>query len=129
MSLYNQAAKAVVSDDPGIQSRESADRGHRRRGWVNWGLALLTVPAAGLIMIYAIAAAMSIAACSDRRCPNLGPSGLLYGVLFYGAPVVAVLTIVASIFTATRRRGLIVPLCGWALLVADIVATALLFRT
>ena len=72
---------------------------------------------------------MSIAACSDRRCPNLGPSGLFYGVLFYGAPVVAVLTIVASIFTATRRRGFIVPLCGWALLVADIVATALLFRT
>ncbi|OBJ52423.1 hypothetical protein A9W95_20395 [Mycobacterium sp. 1423905.2] len=94
---------------------------------LNWVLALLTVPAAILVMIFAVGAAMSVAACSAAQCPHLGPSGLLYGVLFYGAPVVAVLTIVASFFTAKRRWGVIVPLVGIALLVADLAITALVF--
>jgi hypothetical protein len=45
-------------------------------------------------------------------------------VLFYGAPVVALLAIVISFFTARRRWGIVVPLCGWALLIADIVILA-----
>lgn len=103
------------------------DHGRGRRGVVNWILAALTVPAAALIMIFAVGAAMSVAACSSAQCPNLGPGGVLYGVLFYGAPVVAGLTIIASIFTALRRRGWIVPVVALALLAADFAAIAILF--
>ncbi|HYB83419.1 MAG TPA: hypothetical protein VED43_17650 [Mycobacterium sp.] len=35
-----------------------------------------------------------------------------------------VVVIVISFFTAKRRRGIVVPLCGWALLLADVVLMA-----
>jgi hypothetical protein len=94
---------------------------------VNWALALLTAPAAALVMVFGIGAVMSTAACSDQACPNLGPSGIVFDVLYYGAPVVAALTILASFFTASHRRGIVVPLCGWALLAADVIAMAITF--
>ncbi|OBK14645.1 hypothetical protein A5636_07350 [Mycobacterium asiaticum] len=94
---------------------------------VNWALALLTIPAAVAIVIFALGAAMSFAACSGSQCPELGPDGVVYGVLLYGAPVVAFLTIVVSLFTAFRRRGFIVPLIGLGLLLADFAAVAILF--
>lgn len=106
---------------------QTAGRGRVRRGVVNWILAALTVPAAALVMIFAVGAAMSIAACSTGQCPDLGPDGAVYGVLFYGAPVVSGLTIVASFFTALRRRGWIVPVVALALLAADFAAIAILF--
>jgi hypothetical protein len=109
--------------------RAKTDDGGRRRAWVNWVLALLTVPAAAVVMIVGIGAAMSVAACSRPQCPDLGPSGLLYGVLLYGAPVVAVLTIAVTFMTATRRWGVFVPLCGLALLLSDVAVMAILFRT
>lgn len=43
---------------------------------------------------------------------------------FYGAPVVALVVIVISFFTAKRRGGIAFPLCGWALLVVDVVLMA-----
>jgi hypothetical protein len=49
--------------------------------------------------------------------------------LYYGAPVVAGVTIFASFFTANRRRGIIVPLCGWGLLAADVALLAVTFNT
>ncbi|KQH76138.1 hypothetical protein AO501_30665 [Mycobacterium gordonae] len=101
--------------------------GRGRRGVANWILAALTVPAAALVMIFAVGAAMSIAACSTAQCPDLGPDGVLYGVLFYGAPVIAGLTIIASFFTALRRRGWIVPVIALALLAADFATIAILF--
>ena len=91
--------------------------------WVNWGLALATVPAA-IVMLFALGAVMSTDGCSDRSCPNLGRGGIDFGVAFYGAPVVALVVIVISFFTAKRRGGLVVPLCGWALLVADVALMA-----
>ncbi|EUA78613.1 hypothetical protein I553_2903 [Mycobacterium xenopi 4042] len=57
----------------------------RVRLWVNWVLALLTVPAAVVVLIFALGAVMSTAACSDEQCPTLGPGGIGFGVLFYGA--------------------------------------------
>ncbi|OBA80208.1 hypothetical protein A9W99_19235 [Mycobacterium sp. 1164966.3] len=114
--------------DPQAQPPESDDRSRRRRAWVNWVLALLTVPLAALVMIFGIGAAMSVAACSGAQCPKLGPSGLLYGVLLYGAPVVAALTIALSFLTATLRRGFIIPLCGLLLLLADVAVMVTLFR-
>ena len=100
------------------------DRSGRRprlRLWVNWVLALLTIPAAAVVLVFALGAVMSTAGCSDRQCPHLGPSGIGFGVLFYGAPVVALAAIVISFVTARRRWGVVVPLVALALLAADIV--------
>ncbi|MEB4207493.1 hypothetical protein [Mycobacterium sp. 94-17] len=94
------------------------------RPWINWGLALSTVPGAALVMLFALGAVMSTDGCSDRSCPNLGHGGIDFGVAFYGAPAVALVVIVVSFFTAKRRRGIAVPLCGWALLIADVALMA-----
>jgi hypothetical protein len=92
--------------------------------WVNWGLALSTVPAAAIVMLFALGAVMSTDGCTDRSCANLGRGGIDFGVAFYGAPVVAFVVLLLSFFTAKRRGGIAVPLCGWALLVADVALMA-----
>ena len=100
-------------------------RGERRGDmwpWVNWGLALTTVPAAAIVMLFALGAVMSTDACTDGQCPGLGRGGIGFGVAFYGAPAVALAVLVISFFTAKRRGGIAVPLCGWALLIADVLA-------
>ena len=104
-------------------------QGHTGRGrnvwlWVNWALALATLPAAAIVMLFALGAVMSTDGCSGRSCPNLGSGGIDFGVAFYGAPVVALVVIVISFFTAKRRGGIVVPLCGWALLIADVILMA-----
>ena len=103
--------------------------GERRRSrdvwpWVNWGLALTTVPAAAIVMLFALGAVMSTDACSDRPCPNLNRDGFDFGVAFYGPPVVALVVIAISFFTAKRQGGIVFPLCGWALLAADVAVLA-----
>lgn len=117
--------------DPGVQSPRN--RGHYRWPasgvWLNWALAVLTVPVAASAVIFAVGAAMHMAVCSSAPCTDLGPNGLVYSVLLYGAPLVAALTIGVSIFTATHRRGVVIPLCGLALLLADSVVMAILFRS
>jgi hypothetical protein len=125
MSVRSDEDTAVERATP--ESVADTDRGRARRGVVNWILAALTVPAAALIMIFAVGAAMSIAACSAAQCPDLGPGGVLYGVLVYGAPAIAVVTLLLSFFTALRRRGWIVPVVALALLAADFAAIAILF--
>ncbi len=101
-----------------------SDDGRNVWPWVNWGLALATVPAAAIVMLFALGAVMSTDGCSDRSCPNLGHGGINFGVAFYGAPAVAVVVIVISLLTAKHRAGIAVPLCGWALLVADVALMA-----
>jgi hypothetical protein len=96
------------------------ERTKRLRLWVNWALALLTVLGAGLVWVFAVGAVMSTAACSDKACPNLGPSWIGPDVLFYGPWVVAALTVVISFFTARRRWGFVVPVIALALLGADV---------
>ncbi len=86
-------------------------------------LALLTVPGSAIVMLFAPGAVMSIDSCTESRCPNLG-GGISFGVLFYGAPVVAPVVIVVPVFTAKRFGGISVPLCGLALLVADVAILA-----
>ncbi len=92
--------------------------------WINWGLALSTVPAAAIVMLFALGAVMSTDSCSDRQCPNLVSGGIDFAVAFYGAPAMAFVVIAISFFTAKRRGGIAVPLCGWALLVADVAVMA-----
>ena len=87
-------------------------------------MALATVPAAALVMLFALGAVMSTDGCGDRNCPNLGRGGIDFGVAFYGAPVVVFVVLVISFFTAKRRGGVAIPLCGWALLVADVALMA-----
>jgi hypothetical protein len=115
-------------DSPARGATEPARGENRRDGgvwrWVNWALAICTVPGAAIVMLFALGAVMSTDACSDRACPNLGRGGIDFGVAFYGAPVVAFGVIVLSFFTAKRRGGIAVPLCGWALLIADVAIMA-----
>jgi hypothetical protein len=122
------ANNSNVTVDSGTQSTTglAQDEARRRRAWpwVNWGLALSTVPAAALVMLFALGAVMSTDGCSGRSCPNLGRGGIDFGVAFYGAPVVAFVVIVLSFFTAKRRRGIVVPLAGWALLIIDVILMA-----
>jgi hypothetical protein len=117
-----------LTTDTGAQPPAGDEPARRQpRVWVTWALAALTVPAAALVMIFDLGAAVSTAACSGAQCPALGPHGLGYGVLLYGAPVIAVLTIVATFLVATRRRGFLVPLWGLALLLCDVALTSMLF--
>lgn len=74
-------------------------------------------------MLFALGAVMSTASCTGNSCPNLG-DGLSFDLFFYGPPLVAVLVIVASVFTAKRRGGIAVPLLGLALLVTDVAILA-----
>jgi len=108
---------ALAADTPPVE--RGTGRTPRARLWVNWGLALLTAVVAGVVMAVALGAVMSTAACSDKACPNLG-GGISFDVLYYGAPVVAAVTILLSIFTARRRWGLAVPVTALALLIADV---------
>ena len=123
----NAKHKLAIGDEP--QSATHPARGDGGPGrnvwpWVNWGLALSTVPAAAIVMLFALGAVMSTDGCSGRSCPNLGRGGIDFGVAFYGAPVVAVVIIVISFFTAKRRGGIVVPLVGWALLIIDVALMA-----
>ncbi len=98
------------------------------RWWVNWVSALLTIVGAAAVMVLATGAVMSTAACSGDECPDLGPNGVGFAVLYYGAPVIAAVTILASFWTARRPRGFLVPVIGWALLVIDLLILVIIFR-
>jgi hypothetical protein len=92
--------------------------------WVNWGLALSMVPAAAIVMLFALGAVMSTDGCTGSSCADAGHDGIDFGVAFYGAPLVAFVVILITFFTAKRRGGIAVPMCGWALLVADVALMA-----
>jgi hypothetical protein len=100
------------------------DHDKRVRMWVNWALALLVAVGAGVVMLVALGSVMSTAACSDKACPNLGPNGISFDTLFYGAPVVAAVVVVVSFFTARRRWGFMIPVIAIALLIADVAILA-----
>lgn len=90
----------------------------RARRWLNWILALSTVLGAAAVELFAIGAVMGTAACSTPNCPK--PSGFVYGLLTYAPPVIAVATVVVTIFTAGHRRGYLVPLVAWGLIIIDV---------
>jgi hypothetical protein len=101
------------------------DHTRRKRLWVNWLLALSTIVGAVVVQLFAMGAVMSTSACSAANCPK--PTGFIYGLLTYGAPVVVVVALVVSIFTAGHRRGYLVPLVAWLLLIVDVAILALTF--
>lgn len=96
---------------------------------LNWFLALLTIPVAIAVTIVAFGAVMRVARCTGvAACPHMGPGEFWFGILAYGPPFVALATIAVSVITASRRRGVIVPLLGLGLLVADAAILVITFR-
>ncbi|OHT86387.1 hypothetical protein BKG61_28245 [Mycobacterium syngnathidarum] len=101
--------------------------GRRTRISMAWVLVVLTIPAAIAVFLYGMGAVMSMAGCTGEVCANKGPGEFWFGVLFYGAPVVPIVTIAISIFTARMRYGILVPIVGLALLAIDFAILALTF--
>jgi hypothetical protein len=91
-------------------------------------LALVTVPGGLVVMAFAFAAAMSTDRCAYEYCPRQGPPSPVFAMLFYGAPFVAVLTCVASFWTARRGWGILIPLAALTFLAIDFVVIYLTFR-
>ena len=105
-----------------LESRDT-DQGSPK---LNWVLALLTLPAAAAVVGYALLQVMGTAGCSDGSCSRLGPGELGFSLIVYGAPVVAILAVLLSFFTARKPRGIVVPVIAFILL---IVAAVVLFLT
>jgi hypothetical protein len=105
---------------------DEADAGKRRA--VNWVLVLLAIPGAVAVVAYSYLQVMSTAGCTDQTC-RLGPGEFLFGLIMYGTPVVPVVAIVLSFFTARRPRGFLVPAIAWAWLVLAAAILALTFDT
>ncbi|OLP02255.1 hypothetical protein BVU76_11455 [Mycolicibacterium porcinum] len=92
-----------------------------------WVLVVLTIPAAVLVFLYGMGAVMSMAGCTGDVCASKGPGEFWFGILFYGAPVVPLVTIAVSIFTSRMRYGIVVPIVGLALLAIDFAVLAITF--
>ncbi|TLH68599.1 hypothetical protein C1S79_11630 [Mycolicibacterium phocaicum] len=124
MSMSEVQTGAIAQHDADAQGD-----GHRRRTVINWVLAGLTVPGALAIILYQYAQVLATAGCSERTCAKLGPSPFVFGLIEYGAPVVAVLAVALSFVTAKTRRGIVVPLVAWALLIAGFAVLTFSFET
>lgn len=96
--------------------------------WLNWTLALLTVPAAAAVSLFAFGSVMGLARCTSASCQHMGPGEFWFGVLAYGPPFLALATLALSFFTATRRHGVWIPIGALALLLVDLVLLAFTFR-
>lgn len=98
-----------------------------KRTAVNWILALSTIVGAAIVEAYAFMRVMGTAGCTSRICPE-GPGEPGFTIITYGAPVVAVAAIAASVITARRPRGWVVPAIAWALLIVAFVVLTVTFR-
>ena len=93
----------------------------------NWLLAIATVPGAIAVVVFLYVQILGTAGCNHQPCPREGPGELGFTLIQYGAPVVAVVAVVLSFFTARRRGGLIVPVVAWLLLIAAFAVLAFSF--
>jgi hypothetical protein len=93
----------------------------------NWVLALATIPGAVAVVVFIYMQIMGTAGCNDQPCPRQGPGELGFAIIQYGAPLVAVVAVVLSFFTARRRGGIVVPVVAWLLLIAAFVVLAFSF--
>lgn len=98
--------------------------GSTTRTVANWVLSVAAVPAAVAIVVALYGQILGTAGCSPGSCATLSENS--FTLIQYGVPVVAVLTVVASFFTARKRGGVIVPIVAWALLIlaAVVLVTA-----
>jgi hypothetical protein len=114
------------------ESHTDTQQAEQHRGLrlsATWVLAILTIPAAIAVFLFGMAAVMSLAGCTDQTCAHAGPGEFWFGVLFYGALAVPVVTIAVSFFTARLRRGIVVPLVALAVLAIDFAVLFLTFRS
>jgi hypothetical protein len=93
----------------------------------NWVLALATVPGAIAVVAFLYMQVLGTAGCNDQPCPRQGPGELGFTLIQYGAPIVAVVAVVLSFFTARHPRGFVVPAVAWLLLIAAFVVLAFSF--
>src|SRR4029079_483925 len=94
---------------------------------VNWVLALAPIPGAIAVVVFLYMEILGTAGCNDQPCPRQGPGELGFTIIQYGAPAVAVVTVVLSFFTARRRNGILVPVVAWLLLIAAFVVLVFSF--
>jgi len=94
---------------------------------LNWALAIASLLGAAAVVIFAYVSVLGTAGCSGQTCPHLGPGETGFTVIVYGAPIVALAAVAASIVTARRRRGILVPIGAWLLLIAGFVMLAVTF--
>ena len=92
--------------------------GHQGRTALNWTLAALTVPGAVIIVAFEYIQVLGTAGCSEHTCGPLGPGPFVFGLIEYGAPLVAIVCVALSFIAARRRYGTLVPLIAWAILVS-----------
>lgn len=96
------------------------------RTTLNWVLAVATVPAAigmvGLVYLQI----MGTAGCATEPCPTL--SETTFTLIQFGVPLVALITVIASFFTARRSGGIIVPVIAWSLITLAGVVLYVAFR-
>ena len=93
----------------------------------NWILALATIPGAIAVVVFLYMEILGTAGCNDQPCPRQGPGELGFTIIQYGAPAVAVVTVVLSFFTARRRNGILVSVVAWLLLIAAFVVLVFSF--
>jgi uncharacterized membrane protein len=79
-------------------------------------------------MAVGFGAAMSTDRCAYQDCPRQGPPFGVFMLLFYSAPLAAVLTIVASFWTAKRGWGIVLPLAVLLFFGIDVVVLYLTFK-
>jgi hypothetical protein len=116
-----------ASDMTAVDRQPGTDEVGRTGRIVNWVLALATVPGAIAVVLFLYMQIMGTAGCSKQTCPREGPGELGFTLIQYGAPAVAVVAVVLSFFTARRRRGILVPVVAWLLLIAAFVVLVFSF--
>jgi hypothetical protein len=109
-----------------IDRRDTNEAGRAGR-ITNWVLALATIPGAVAVVLFLYMQIMGTAGCNDQPCPRQGPGELGFTLIQYGAPIVAVVAVVLSFFTARRRGGILVPVVAWLLLIAAFVVLVFSF--
>jgi hypothetical protein len=105
---------------------DTTTKSDRKRTAVNWVLAILTAPAALAVVVYAYLQVLGSAGCSGGSCGAIGPSENVFGLIEYGTPVVAVVTVAVSFVTARRSWGIVVPVIALVVIAA---AAVVLFVT
>ena len=99
---------------------------HRGRTLVNWVLALLGVVGAFAAVGFAYLKVLGTAACTDKMC-DLGPSELVFSLILYGTPIVAVVGVLVSFLTARHRLGILVPVFVWAVVAIAVIVLVVTF--
>jgi hypothetical protein len=109
-----------------IDRRDTNEAGRTGR-IVNWVLALATLPGAVVVVVFLYMQILGTAGCNHQPCPRQGPGEVGFTLIQYGAPIVAMVAVVLSFFTARRRGGILVPVVAWLLLIAAFAVLAFSF--